>query len=114
MGTCVFTGGGEEGTQQGCVRGCFAPQFNPLSFNTHFYRKVMPFVILTLKMVLFSRALIRTFHPFSIHLNEVKNDNESLPTLINLATRSQTWNLFRWNCNPPLACHAVRQEKRTS
>ena len=39
---------------------------------------------------------------------------QSLPTLINLATRSQTWILFCWNYNPPSACHAVKQEKRTS
>ena len=37
MGTCVFTGGRGEGTQQCFVRGGFAPQFNPLSFNTHFF-----------------------------------------------------------------------------
>ena len=30
------------------------------------------------------------------------------------ANRSQTWNLFCWNYNPLSACHAVRQEKRTS
>ena len=38
----------------------------------------------------------------------------SLPTLMNMDTRSQTWKLFRWNYNLPSACHAVRQEKRTS
>ena len=30
---------------------------------------------------------------------------QSLPTLINLATRLQTWNLFCWNYNPLSACH---------
>ena len=51
----------------------------------------------------------------TIHTTQTPQQ-QSLPTLIdiNLATRSQTWNLFRWNYNPHSACHAVRQEKRTS
>ena len=42
MGTCVFTGWG-EGTQQCFVRRGFAPQFNPLFFNTHFLQKSYAF-----------------------------------------------------------------------
>ena len=35
---------------------------------------------------------------------------QSLPTLINLATRWKTWNFFRWNCNHPqhMSRHKVR------
>ena len=49
----------------------------------------------------------------TIHSTQT-SQQQSLSTLINMATRSPTWNLFRWNYNPPSACHAVRQEKRTS
>ena len=36
---------------------------------------------------------------------------QSLPTLINLATRWKTWNFFRWNCNHPqhMSRHKVRE-----
>ena len=40
---------------------------------------------------------------------------QSLLTLTNLATRSQTWSLFHWNYNPLSACRTTRQEiKHTS
>ena len=50
----------------------------------------------------------------TIHTTQTPQQ-QSLPTLINLATRSQTLNLFRWNYNPLSACHTSRQEiKHTS
>ena len=43
------------------------------------------------------------------------NATAAVPSHLNQpATRSQKWNLFRGNYNPPSACHAVWQEKRTS
>ena len=67
MRTCVFTGWGRHLTT-------FHGEASPLSLTPYpfihifFYRKVIPFVILPLKMVPFSHAFIRTLCPFSILL----------------------------------------------
>ena len=50
-----------------------------------------------------------------LNITLLVTQQQPLPTLSNLATRSQTWNLFRWNYNPLSACHTTRQEiKHTS
>ena len=61
----------------------------------------------------FVNALKNIERQQTIHSTQTP-EQQSLPTLINLATRSQTWTLFRWNYNIPSACHDLRQEKLTS
>ena len=61
----------------------------------------------------FVNALKNIDRQQTIHSTQTPQQ-QSLPTLINLATRSQPWTLFRWNYNTPSAWHDLRQEKLTS